>query len=141
MKYNIGIDIGSTTMKFAVLNDKGELVFNCYQRHNADITGTAVTMAKKLQEKVGDITFSLTLTGSVGMGYAQRMGWSFEQEVVAAVQAIEWQHPCVGMLIDTGSRKRDLVLSDRRKSVQKIRISSTMAAPRPIHGHTWKNML
>ena len=114
--YSLGIDIGSTTIKMVLVSIQPssvscqpKVLWTMYRRHNADITGTAVSMAKKLQEKMGDITFSLTLTGSVGMGYAQRMGWPFEQEVVAAVQAIEWQHPDVGVLIDMGGEDSKMV--------------------------------
>ena len=35
-KVALGIDIGSTTIKFALLKD-GELVFNCYERHFSQV--------------------------------------------------------------------------------------------------------
>ena len=34
---NIGIDIGSTTLKVIVLDDNGDVVYKSYNRHKADI--------------------------------------------------------------------------------------------------------
>ena len=35
MQYTLGIDIGSTTVKIAVLNEKQQVLFSDYQRHFA----------------------------------------------------------------------------------------------------------
>ena len=35
--YRLGIDIGSTTVKIAILDDTDELVFDDYVRHRANI--------------------------------------------------------------------------------------------------------
>lgn len=35
--YYIGLDVGSTTAKIAVLDDKGNLVYHKYERHNAQV--------------------------------------------------------------------------------------------------------
>ena len=35
--YRLGIDIGSTTVKIAVLNEENEILFSDYERHFADI--------------------------------------------------------------------------------------------------------
>ena len=34
----IGLDIGSTTIKCVVLNDRDEIVYSCYDRHYSLIT-------------------------------------------------------------------------------------------------------
>ena len=51
--YNVGIDIGSTTMKMAVMDGKGNLSFSAYQRHNADIRATALDLVKQLYHALG----------------------------------------------------------------------------------------
>jgi activator of 2-hydroxyglutaryl-CoA dehydratase len=38
-KYMLGIDIGSTTVKIAVLDAQRQLLFSDYERHFADIQG------------------------------------------------------------------------------------------------------
>ena len=38
--YTLGIDIGSTTVKIAILDPDHKLLFADYRRHHADIRGT-----------------------------------------------------------------------------------------------------
>ena len=37
-KYNIGIDIGSTTLKIVMLDTSGEVIHKVYRRHKTDLT-------------------------------------------------------------------------------------------------------
>ena len=46
--YRVGVDIGSTTLKVAVMDGAGTLIFSAYQRHQADIKGTAADIATRL---------------------------------------------------------------------------------------------
>ena len=46
--YTLGIDIGSTTVKVAVLNEKHELLFSDYERHFADIQNTLANLLDNL---------------------------------------------------------------------------------------------
>ena len=41
--HTLGIDIGSTTVKIAILNDENEVLFSDYERHFANIQETAIT--------------------------------------------------------------------------------------------------
>ena len=75
--YYLGIDIGSTTLKIALLDGDGRLVYSDYRRHNANIMQTAAEMASALYNMLGNIEFQITITGSVGMGYAERFGLDF----------------------------------------------------------------
>ena len=80
---NLGIDIGSTTVKVVVLDQNRSRVFSCYERHNARIVETVVGMLKKIPA-LPDEEFCVGITGSIGMGIAQNTGIRFVQEVVAA---------------------------------------------------------
>ena len=40
----IGIDVGSTTVKIAVLDDNDRLIYGDYQRHRADIRSTIISV-------------------------------------------------------------------------------------------------
>ena len=42
--YTLGIDIGSTTVKVAVLDPAHNLMFSDYKRHHADIQDTLRTL-------------------------------------------------------------------------------------------------
>ena len=43
----LGIDIGSTTVKIAILNKDGEIIFSDYQRHYANIQETLASLLKE----------------------------------------------------------------------------------------------
>ena len=45
--YTLGIDIGSTTVKIAILNEKNEILFSDYERHFANIQGTLQELFRK----------------------------------------------------------------------------------------------
>ena len=45
--HTLGIDIGSTTVKVAILNEKSELLFSDYERHYANIQETLSALLKK----------------------------------------------------------------------------------------------
>ena len=45
--YKLGIDIGSTTVKIALLDEKNELIFSDYERHFANIQETLTSLIKK----------------------------------------------------------------------------------------------
>ena len=47
----IGIDVGSTTVKIAILDDNDKLLYGDYQRHRADIRSTIINVVKKFWER------------------------------------------------------------------------------------------
>ena len=56
--YFLGIDIGSTTVKIAVIDDENTLLFSDYQRHYAEIQETAGRLIAEAYEKLGDLSVS-----------------------------------------------------------------------------------
>lgn len=124
--YRVGVDIGSTTMKVAVLNESGELVFSDYQRHQADIRGTASRIVQEFYQVMGDCSLNIVITGSVGMGYAQRHGFAFVQEVVAAAEMVKQRYPQVGTFIDMGGEDSKMIFFEKGK-VPDIRMNGSCA--------------
>ena len=51
----LGIDIGSTTVKIALLNKDGEIIFSDYQRHYANIQETLAAIIEKAYDEFGDL--------------------------------------------------------------------------------------
>lgn len=125
-RYAVGIDIGSTTMKVVALDQNGTSVFNCYQRHHADIPGTAAALAEQFYTQVGDCSLQIVITGSVGMGYAQRHGFGFVQEVVAAAETVKRYYPEVGTFIDMGGEDSKMIFFEKGK-VPDIRMNGSCA--------------
>ena len=49
--YRLGIDIGSTTVKIACLNDENQVVFSDYERHFANIRETLLDLIIKAKKQ------------------------------------------------------------------------------------------
>lgn len=124
--YCVGVDIGSTTMKIAVMDDTNALIFSDYKRHHADIRQTAISVLDDLYTAIGDCRLKIVITGSVGMGYAQRLGFSFVQEVVAAAEMVKQRYPEVGTFIDMGGEDSKMIFFEKGK-VPDIRMNGSCA--------------
>ena len=98
----IGLDIGSTTIKCAALNDQGELVFSSYERHNSHIAEKASQLLQTLQQQLGCKTAQLAISGSAAMGFAENCGVPFVQEVFATRVAAQKLAPQADVIIELG---------------------------------------
>lgn len=99
----IGIDIGSTTIKCVVLDDAGNLIHKSYERHFAMIKEKTREVIKGLIDKF-NITEPVVcaVSGSAGMGLAERAGVPFVQEVYATKVAISHRLPDTDVVIELG---------------------------------------
>ena len=61
-KYTLGIDIGSTTVKIAILNEENQLLFADYERHFANIQETLAHLLGEAHEKLGELTLHPVIT-------------------------------------------------------------------------------
>ena len=113
---NIGFDIGSTTAKVVAMDAvTGKLVFDVYQRHQAKVKECLADILRQLGERVGEAKLSVCVTGSVGMGFAERYGLPFVQEVVAATEYLKKDYPQTHTLIDIGGEDAKMIfLKDGR---------------------------
>ncbi|MGP1585186.1 MAG: acyl-CoA dehydratase activase-related protein [Schwartzia sp. (in: firmicutes)] len=99
---NVGIDIGSTTIKVVVLNQAKEIIYKTYARHFSEIGRALHENLFALRAIVGQQRFSFALTGSAGMGVAQRVGLPFVQEVVACASAVRSLIPETDTAVELG---------------------------------------
>ncbi|MFC2766562.1 MAG: hypothetical protein ACFN27_04305, partial [Prevotella sp.] len=81
--YRIGLDIGSTTAKIAVIDEQDRIVYSRYERHNARVGQLISSYFNDLIKQFGDLDVNLCITGSVGMSAAEQLKAEFIQEVVA----------------------------------------------------------
>lgn len=107
--YHIGLDIGSTTAKMIVTDEQNTLIFSRYQRHQANIMAVILGFFTMLQTELGNKPFKLSITGSVGMGIAEKFALPFVQEVVAATKYVRTTYPEVATLIDIGGEDAKIV--------------------------------
>ena len=125
---NLGIDIGSTTVKVVVLDQDRRRVFSCYERHNARIVETVVGMLEKIPAPSGE-EFSVGITGSIGMGIAQNTGIRFVQEVVAASKAASLvSGEALSCMIDIGGEDAKVVYFNEKGEPSDLRMNGNCAA-------------
>ena len=65
--YALGIDIGSTTVKIALLDENNDVAFSDYERHYANIQETLSDLIGRAVYKLGPIYASPVITGSGGL--------------------------------------------------------------------------
>ncbi|MCQ2192984.1 MAG: acyl-CoA dehydratase activase-related protein [Paludibacteraceae bacterium] len=107
--YRIGLDIGSTTAKIVVLDASGLVVYSSYRRHKADVKGALENFLAELADTLKGDQFVLAITGSVGLGVAERYGIQFVQEVIAAAEYTRQLHPEISTIIDIGGEDAKIV--------------------------------
>ena len=83
MQYMLGIDIGSTTVKIAILDERRQILFSDYQRHFANIRETLSDLLKKAYGQLGNVSVHPMITGSGGLTLANHLQIPFVQEVIA----------------------------------------------------------
>lgn len=106
---SIGIDVGSTTLKVVVLNDRNEIIYKIYRRHKADFNTLFVEELNTVTSRFPDCRFTIAITGSAGMGISERTGIPFVQEVVASIEVVDKEYPDTHTLIDLGGEDAKMV--------------------------------
>ena len=71
--YKLGIDIGSTTVKIALIDDNNTVIFSDYERHFANIQETLQSLLEKAVASVGNFNFHPVITGSGGLTLAKHL--------------------------------------------------------------------
>ena len=107
--YVLGIDIGSTTVKIAILNSDNDVVFSSYERHFANIQETLSDLLGRAIYKLGQIHVSPVITGSGGLTLAKHLGVPFVQEVVAVSTALQDYAPQTDVAIELGGEDAKII--------------------------------
>ncbi len=108
----IGIDIGSTTVKVAVLDKYDTLLFSDYERHFANIQETLASLIKKAEESLGPLELSPVITGSGGLSLAKHLNVPFVQEVIAVSSALSHYAPLTDVAIELGGEDAKIIYFD-----------------------------
>ena len=99
---HIGIDVGSTTVKLAILDEANDVKFAVYRRHHADVRATIVEVLEEAAVDFGPERMTIAITGSGGLLLAQWLGIEFVQEVIASKTAVETFIPKTDVAIELG---------------------------------------
>jgi predicted CoA-substrate-specific enzyme activase len=123
-KYALGIDIGSTTVKYVVCDENFHIVAKAYTAHDTKQAPTLLRLLEELSQTHTDIYNRLDkvyITGSGASRIAPTINARFVQEVNAVVLTVEHNHPDVRAVIELGGQDAKIihfkVSEDGKKSV------------------------
>lgn len=108
-KYSLGIDIGSTTVKIAILDSENKILFSDYERHYANIQETLAGLLVKAKELLGEIDLHPMITGSGGLTLSKHLDVPFVQEVVAVASALNDYAPQTDVAIELGGEDAKII--------------------------------
>ena len=109
MQYTLGIDIGSTTVKIAILDSENRILFSDYQRHFANIRETLSGLLKQAYDKLGNLTVHPMITGSGGLTLANHLQVPFVQEVIAVSTSLQTFAPSTDVAIELGGEDAKII--------------------------------
>ena len=107
--YSLGLDLGSTTVKYVLLDDDGRIVSKDYCRHGAAVYETAVALLQNIAKQYPSTPFFMALAGSASLDVAEGIGAEFEQEVVATSLAIRRLAPETDVAIELGGEDAKII--------------------------------
>ncbi len=107
--HKLGIDIGSTTVKVAVLDEQDNLLFSDYERHFANIRETLSALLQKAYDALGDRNIAPMITGSGGLTLAKHLDIPFVQEVIAVSTALQHYAPQTDVAIELGGEDAKII--------------------------------
>ena len=109
---HLGIDVGSTTVKLAVLNDDNQIVYAKYQRHHTDVRACARDLFAGAANVLPDAQMTCAITGSGGLLLSQWLSLEFVQEVIASKRAVETLIPQTDVAIELGGEDAKIIYFD-----------------------------
>ncbi len=107
MAYFLGIDVGSTTVKLCVSDEAGTPLYTSYERHFSRVKDCVLSELEKIRSI--SASFRVAVTGSAGLGLAQRGGLPFVQEVQAAFTAVKKRYPDADVAVELGGEDAKII--------------------------------
>ncbi len=107
---NLGIDVGSTTVKVVLTDENNNILFKEYRRHFSEVDNTVKEIITKLAEtNIVDKSIKVAITGSAGMGIAENCDIPFVQEVFATQLSVKEYVPDADVAIELGGEDAKIV--------------------------------
>ena len=122
----LGIDLGSSTSKVAILSKSNELVYSSYQNHNGKPVEALESIISEFPSFLKNEEFYLTITGTAGMGLAQRVNGHFVQEVLAVSKSVNTYYPKAKAVIELGGEDAKFIYFQKNGS-QQMRMNGSCA--------------
>ena len=110
----VGLDVGSTTVKFVVCDPASDrILMKDYRRHDTRQPETCLAMLTEIERVFPDAAgdaIRVFATGSGGAAIARHINAAFVQEVNAVSLAVEKFHPDVQSVIELGGQDAKIII-------------------------------
>lgn len=104
----MGIDIGSTTVKLIIIKD-GDVVYQQYERHMSQVRPKTLELIRLARDVIGELPFTVALSGSAGLGLAKSAELPFIQEVFATGEVVKTLAPDTDAVIELGGEDAKII--------------------------------
>lgn len=106
---NIGIDVGSTTVKIILTDEKNKTLYSDYQRHYSNTLKTIKDLLSTALKSYAHLSYRFSLTGSGAISLANYLNVSFVQEVIACKRAVESYPRNVDVAVELGGEDAKII--------------------------------
>ena len=117
---HLGIDIGSTTVKIAIIDEENNILYSEYKRHFAKIKETLRELLENAIKSIGDMEVAADITGSGGLALSNVIGVPFEQEVVCVSTALKTFAPKTQVAIELGGEDAKIIYFSKNGIEQRM---------------------
>ncbi len=107
---DVGIDVGSTTVKAVVVDAAGKILWKDYRRHNTHQPELVREFLTVITAEYPNAKLRTYITGSGGRGLTKHIGAIYVQEVNAVTCAVEKLHPDTGSVIELGGQDAKVII-------------------------------
>ncbi len=118
--YKVGLDVGSTTVKLAVIDKANKVVMSKYVRHKSRLREATQSLINEVSDRLGNIDVDLAVTGSGGLGISKWLGIEYVQEVIAGCEAIQTYYPETNAIVELGGEDAKVTFLDKNSVDQRM---------------------
>ncbi len=125
--YALGIDIGSTTVKYVLCDKDFHIIAKAYTPHDTKQAPTLLRLLEELSHthtKTYNHIDKVYITGSGASRIAPTINARFVQEVNAVVLAVEHHHPDVNAVVELGGQDAKIIHFKEGKDGKKTVLTS-----------------
>lgn len=118
--YKVGLDVGSTTVKLAVLDKANKVIMSNYVRHKSRLREATKSLINEVSDRLGNVDVELAVTGSGGLGISKWLGIEYVQEVIAGCEAIQTYYPQTDCIVELGGEDAKVTFLDNNSVDQRM---------------------
>lgn len=106
---NVGIDVGSTTVKIVIIDNNKTILYSNYTRHFSRVKETVLAELKKIKDQFNDFECKVSITGSAGLGLSNKANIGFVQEVHSSFVAVKEYYPSTDVVVELGGEDAKII--------------------------------